>query len=144
MLAGLNRLNGWLMHLCRAIAMLCICAIALSLTLAIAMRFFFSKPLVGSDDFALLALVWLTMSVAPLGVHLSQHVALEFLPEALPAQAAKWLRVAGYLVVLFVCVVIVFYTTAGNSSHPASSRSFRVSAGCPWDMAMWPCRSASA
>ena len=76
--------------------------------LEVIFRHFLSLPLVWSEEFARIMLIWTVFSGAGAIMIRGEHIALEFLLEKLPGKSGAWLRILNSLIVLvfLACLLI--------------------------------------
>jgi len=76
--------------------------------LGVIFRHFLSLPLVWSEEFARIMLIWTVFSGAAAVLIRGEHIAVEFLLEKFPAKAGDWLRILNAFIVLsFLACLLV-------------------------------------
>jgi len=76
--------------------------------LEVIFRHFLSLPLVWSEEFARIMLIWTVFSGAGALMIRGEHIALEFLLEKLPGKFGEWLRILNALIILsFLACLLV-------------------------------------
>lgn len=105
---GLFRLNTAIVRICEFLISLLLAAMVVALACSVVWRYFLNSPIVWSEDFSLLCLVWMTLLGAPIGMR-GGHIAADFIPQALPRLVARRVALLTSLGVLFVAMTIVIY-----------------------------------
>lgn len=108
MFGGLVRLNTAIIRVCEVLISVLLGAIVVALACSVFWRYFLNSPIVWSEDFSLLCLVWMTLLGAPIGMR-GGHIAADFLLQSLPGLVARWVSLLTSLGVLFVALTIVIY-----------------------------------
>ncbi|WP_204352670.1 TRAP transporter small permease [Salinicola halophilus] len=78
-------------------------------TLQVASRYFTDSPTIVTDEMARFLLIWLGLLGAAYASGASRHLAIDFLPEHLPREARRWLKVVLQLVVLLFAGHVMLY-----------------------------------
>jgi TRAP-type C4-dicarboxylate transport system permease small subunit len=127
----LDQLVGWLMRICRY----CIIAITgwltLILVISVFARFVFNYSLAWVDETSSLLLVWLMLTVAPLGFHENFHIALGLRTDTWPHGVRVVLGVVVNLATIAFFSMIAYFGSISTISD-FSSQLFSLPVARGW------------
>lgn len=104
---GLNRVNAVLLAGCRFATIGLMIAIAAIIIAGVFYRYVLNDALSWSEEVSKFLMVWLTFTGAPLALRHGGHVAIELLPNALPARLRQLALLVTFLIILALMVVFV-------------------------------------
>jgi TRAP-type C4-dicarboxylate transport system permease small subunit len=99
--------NRGLLLVCRLATIGLVAAIAVVICAGVWYRYVLGDALSWSEEIAKFLMVWLTFTGAPIALHQGGHVAIELLPDALPARLRQAVRLAVFLIILALMAVFV-------------------------------------
>jgi TRAP-type C4-dicarboxylate transport system permease small subunit len=105
---GLVRVNDLIVRVCGILIGGLLAVIVSVLFYAVLCRYFFSSPISWGGDFTLLALVWMTLLGAPVGMR-NGHISTEFVLDIMPPFMTRLMNAVIGLAVLFVSVLVLVY-----------------------------------
>jgi TRAP-type C4-dicarboxylate transport system permease small subunit len=107
-LRALSAINTFLLLICKWVAIGLVAAIAIIVCASVIFRYGFNNSLAWAEDAAKFLLVWLAFVGSPLGFKHGAHVAIDFVPAAVPAVVRRLVRALTHLIVLVLMVVLVW------------------------------------
>jgi TRAP-type C4-dicarboxylate transport system permease small subunit len=119
--AGLSRrLNAVveaLMRLCRLLSILIIGWLALILVVNVLTRYALNFSLSWVDESSSLLLVWLTLTVAPLGFHENFHIAVNIISDSAPRRLGLAVRMLSNLAIILFFSITFYYGILSSLSE---------------------------
>lgn len=103
----LSRVNGVLLAGCRLATIGLMIAIAATIIAGVFYRYVLNDALSWSEEVSKFLMVWLTFTGAPIALRHGGHVAIELLPNALPARLRQLVLLVTFLIILALMVVFV-------------------------------------
>ncbi|WP_174734380.1 TRAP transporter small permease [Mesobacillus harenae] len=114
----LNQVNRWVHNLSGVLL-----GVMTSLVIAqVFFRYVLSKPLIGSEELARFAMVWLVMIGATVVLRNRSHIAVEFFVELCPKAVQKAARILTYLLILVFSWILLtegIHLTESSMNHLA-------------------------
>lgn len=113
-MSALRRIEAWLhagnhglLLVCKAATIGLVAAIAAVICAGVYYRYVLSDALSWSEEIAKFLMVWMTFTGAPIALREGAHVAIELLPNALPARLRQAAHLAVCLIIMALMVVFV-------------------------------------
>lgn len=105
----LRQFNEMLLKLAGGLVIITMAAIAIIIPCEVFGRYIVGKMLVWSNEFSQYALVWASMMGGAVGLKRGYQVGITTLTDNLPPGKARWVKTAGYAIVLVFFAFMTFY-----------------------------------
>ncbi|MDX1542194.1 MAG: TRAP transporter small permease [Geminicoccaceae bacterium] len=105
---GFGRINGVLLGGCRFATVALMVAISAVIVAGVFYRYVLNDALSWSEEVSKFLMVWLTFTGAPIALRHGGHVAVEILPNALPARLRQLMLLVTFLIILSLMTVFVY------------------------------------
>ncbi len=92
----------------RMLAVLLFAFMSISIVLGVVFRYFLSKPLTWSDEFALFSLVWITFIGGSMSIKLNKAAAMTFVMDRVPQKVSKVLIAVGTLLMMLFGAFLLY------------------------------------
>ena len=138
----LSRIVTWIVSASRLLTLAIMAWIASILVISVALRFVFNLSITWVGESCSLLLVWLMLSVAPLGFHEHFHIAIDAITNRASHRVRQWLALfASLCTAAFFTIAFYFGLLSTISEFQVRLVSLPITRG--WFTAMLPLSSAA-